>query len=398
MVNTIIIGGGIAGLTIAEQLAKRGETPLLLEKYPHFGGRIATYREKDLQYEIGAGRINTQHERVNTLVKRFDLHTYPISTDSLFEHEPNPFQELFQPIRTVLSTAHTLGSTTIAEMIPDEFRSILTMYPYWAEMNLMRADRALTEFLPDHNMGIKAKYYGIKEGLDTLTTKLASAAKDAGADLRNSYRVHDIRRIGETLFEITGDYGKKADAKPFRIQAHRVIIATCRCSLSNFSVLKKLPLLTQLQTSSLIRIYAVYPKNADGKVWFHDLPKTVTASKLRHVIPINPTSGLIMISYTDGDDTKYWHTLEGTELQAAIQKEVKQLFPAKTIPEPTYLKKHDWPSGCTYWVPGDYDVETASRDAHNPSNNLYVCGESVSTEQAWIEGALQSAETLMKLL
>ena len=54
---TVIVGGGIAGLIVAEELAKRGEPVIVLEKYPFFGGRINTHRDDNLQYEIGAGRI-----------------------------------------------------------------------------------------------------------------------------------------------------------------------------------------------------------------------------------------------------------------------------------------------------------------------------------------------------
>ena len=397
IVDTVIIGGGIAGLTVAEAL--KGNQVILLEKYPFFGGRIATHREKGIQYEIGAGRIFAHHKRVAKLVKRFGLTRYPISTESYFEDEPNPFLELFEPIRQALLRSDGLSTHTIGELVPDELKPILTMYPYWAEINLMRADVALPLFAPTDTMGAKQKdaYYGIKEGLDSITTALAYATRNTGAELRERHRVHDVKRLEERLFEITGDFGKKAEAKPFRIHARRVIIATCRCSLSTFSVLNETPLLKQLQTSPLIRIYAIYPP-VDGQAWFHDIPKTVTASPLRHIIPINPTKGLIMISYTDGDDTNVWRKLEGPALQTAIQEEVRRMFPSKTIPEPTYLKKHDWPAGCTYWVPGDYDVGQASLAAHNPSPNLYVCGESVSTEQAWIEGALQSAETLLKIL
>ena len=105
-----------------------------------------------------------------------------------------------------------------------------------------------------------------------------------------------------------------------------------------------------------------------------------------------------MISYTDGDDTKYWNALEGASLEKEIQTQARNLFPDKTIPAPTYLKKHEWPSGCTYWLPGKYDVKQASKLAMNPSPNLYVAGESISLTQTWMEGALESAETLIKLL
>ena len=102
-----------------------------------------------------------------------------------------------------------------------------------------------------------------------------------------------------------------------------------------------------------------------------------------------------MISYTDGDDTAYWKTKEGRALESAIQTHVKTLFPDKDIPAPTYLQKHYWGGGCTYWLPGNYDIETASEKAMNPSKNLYVVGESISQQQAWIEGALESAEKFL---
>ena len=105
-----------------------------------------------------------------------------------------------------------------------------------------------------------------------------------------------------------------------------------------------------------------------------------------------------MISYTDGDDTNIWRTLEGSELQTKIQQEVRALFPSHNIPEPTYLQKHDWKEGCTYWLPGNYDVQSTSNKSHNPSPNLYICGEAISTNQAWMEGGLESAETLKTFL
>ena len=148
-----------------------------------------------------------------------------------------------------------------------------------------------------------------------------------------------------------------------------------------------------------MRIYAVFPPDPhSGKVWFDGVPKTVTAGPLRYVIPIDAKKGLIMISYTDGADTDVWRALEDKELETLLLKEARGLFPDKSIPAPTFLKKHDWPSGCTYWLPGDYDVAAASLAAHNPATGVYVVGESISTEQTWMEGALQSAETLVELL
>jgi monoamine oxidase len=397
--RTIIIGGGLAGLSIAEYLANKvSSNVLVLEQYRAWGGRVVTYRDKEkgLQYEIGAGRIFHEHKRIGALVKRFGLHTYPISAESTFNNHPNPFLQLFDPVRKVLQTLpdDVLAKHTVKELVPKELHSTLEYYPYWSEFNLLRADLALPLFNPGKAMGTDkpAEYYGVVEGLDSITTHLHDAAKKAGATLKNRHIVTNIRRLAPDLFEITGLRGKKANQHPFKYQASRVIIATCRCGYSDFSILKDMPLMKQLATGALTRIYAVYQPPLD-------IPeKVVTDGPLRFIIPINPKTGLIMISYTDGDDTHYWNKLDGDMLEDAIHKEFTKLFPDKTMTKPTYLKKHEWPNGCTYWLPGDYSPKEASKIAHNPEPNLYLTGESVSLNQTWMEGALESAEYLKTLL
>jgi monoamine oxidase len=190
--------------------------------------------------------------------------------------------------------------------------------------------------------------------------------------------------------------GKKEDQVPFSLTAKRVIIATCRCTAGSFPSLKSLPLFKLLDTEPLIRIYAVYPK-VKGKVWFSGMGKVVTDSPLRYIIPINEEKGLIMISYTDGADCEVWSKLEQKELEKKIATEVKKVF--GPVPSPTYLKMHNWGKGCTYWKPGSYDPVKMCELALQPFSefpHLHLCGESYSMKQTWMEGALESAEALLK--
>jgi monoamine oxidase len=317
--------------------------------------------------------------------------------DSYYDHGKNDFLELFTPLRRVLETLDpsVLATHTIKECLPAVYYPILMKFPYRAELEIMRADAALESFKPDEPMGTDDAYFGIVEGIDSLTKHAEEEAARFGATLKSRHRVTDIKRTHDELFEITGMHGKKAEEKPFHYKAKHVIVATCRCSLGKFSVLRGAPLLKQLGTSPLLRIYAKYPPNSSGKIWFEDVPKTVTSNHLRYVIPINPKTGLIMISYTDGNDTIYWKDKEDKTLETTIQKHVRDLFPDKEVPTPTYVQKHYWGGGCTYWLPGLYDVKEASHAAMNPSKNLYVVGESISMQQAWIEGALESAEIFL---
>ena len=399
--HTVIVGAGLAGLHVAEELAKANHHITVLERYPAYGGRVVTYRDDKIQYEIGAGRIFKDHCRLHALIKRFNLHTYPISTEQDFEHNPNLFLNAFEPIHKLLNTLpqDLLQQHTIASIVPESYKQLFKAYPYWGELHLLRADIALELFnnnRPMASKGTTTDFCGIKEGMDAITTHLAQSAQKAGADLRNRHRVHDIQLQPDGLFLITGDYGKKADAKPFRYTAHKVIIATSSQSYKQFTILAKLPILKQLATSPLTRIYAIYPKNSDNAVWFHDIKKQVTSNPLRYIIPIDSQQGLIMASYTDGDDTKLWHRLEGPALTSTLQAHLGTLFPDKTIPTPTYVKKHEWTEGCTYWRPGNYNITKAIQEAMNPAANLYLVGESISKTQTWMEGALESAEQVLE--
>jgi hypothetical protein len=80
-------------------------------------------------------------------------------------------------------------------------------------------------------------------------------------------------------------------------------------------------------------------------------------------------------------------------------EEVESLF--GVVQNPSYLKMHYWPSGCTYWKPGKYDPFEESNKSLVPLSNfpnLHLVGESYSNNQAWIEGAIEQAEKLLKVL
>ena len=118
------------------------------------------------------------------------------------------------------------------------------------------------------------------------------------------------------------------------------------------------------------------------------------------MIPINPKTGLIMISYVEGKDADVYLNSKGKihkDIQSKIQYELKILFPNKDIVEPTYFQPILWNIGDHAWKPG-YDSNKISKKIMNPMKHVYICGEAISHKQSWVEGALETSKEVLYIL
>jgi hypothetical protein len=123
----------------------------------------------------------------------------------------------------------------------------------------------------------------------------------------------------------------------------------------------------------------------------------VTDTKLKFIIPINKNYGIIMISYTDNNDTLPFlnndKLKKDSELIQIINKELNKIFKID-IPNPIKLNSYYWKFGCHYWKK-KYDSDEISKYLINPINNIFICGEAYSRNQAWIEGALETSNKVI---
>ena len=392
--RTIIIGAGLAGLWIADKLVLSGHTDIrILEKYDYIGGRVVSHRDR---YEIGAGRIHKSHRLVAELIERFSLTRHSLSDKADWRpidastSEPNMFEETWKPIVDALSslTQTELATHTIRELLTStSFAKLLERFPYRAEIDTMRADMALASFRSE--MGTRDNYFVVGEGLSAIVRGLVADLKKAGVRFYKEHTIQDVERdeMGYAVYIKGLERAMRAD---------RVILALHATALQSLPVMCDYVGLRHVQMEPLMRIYACYPIS-----WFAELNKTVSDSPLRYIIPVDVAKGIIMISYTDAGDTKKWANLKGKPLIDAIQTEVRRLWPSLVIPEPLWVRPYEWTEGCTYWTPGNYDPATESVRVLQPRPStmpeLYVCGESFSLRQAWIEGALEHAEMLWNL-
>jgi hypothetical protein len=435
--DTLIVGAGIAGLYIARELLKGGQKRVLVvEKYPVIGGRVLSFRKclrgfdvpDDLVrstcersesskggvggaqlpplWEAGAGRLHFSQKRVHKLLEEYGMEVAPLPASADFlsatgRRQPNEFAKLAGMLLPPLADLPVadLQTNTLAEICkrvygPTVTAALFEQFPYYTEVYSLRADEALATFRGV--MGAEEGFCVVKGGLGQLAQALAA----------------DVRRRGGSIWTGTELIEFERSAAPLKAlvrlhQGTRMPLYPAKLILAlHVGALRKLrpswPPLRHLGTAKLLRIYAIFPKDrGSGKPWFAGMPKTVCAGPLRYVIPISEDQGTIMISYTDGADAApFWEAADGGNvpaLTAHIMRLVRASF-GRHIPNPTFLKAHPWTVGSTYWKPGNYDVDAVIAKSRIYGDGIYVCGESFSHDQAWIEGALESAEGLLQVL
>lgn len=424
--DLIIVGGGVAGLRVGiESLkAKPNLRCCILEKYGYIGGRVVTFR-KDIpkvgpvQWENGAGRISTSHKKVLKLLDEYKLTFIPIAGETDYINEPtfsgkvpvitkNKFTDLINVYMAPLEklSAETLASHTLKELLDKTVgytlaKQFYEQFPYYAEIHTLRADLALESFKKE--MKSNEGFGIVAEGFSSLTDAMMNEFIVRGGKIIMDTDVYKVTNNPDN--SITIDYRIRNSIAKGSHSSKMVVLALHHNALTKIEGVNNLPVLSHLRMMPLLRMYAIFPTKG-GVSWFSGLNKIVTNSPIRYIIPINPQKGIVMISYTDGKDAKWWFkqdedaTEHGEEnVKDLVMTEIRKLFPDRTIPNPIFFKQHPWYEGCTYWLPGNYSVEDESILSLHPlpkiMPNLFMCGESFAVKQCWVESALNQADKLL---
>lgn len=420
--DCIIVGAGISGLYSARELAKKHPSwrIAIAERYKGLGGRTYSYSPpevKGVQWEMGAGRIREDHTLVMRLLDEYKLTWQRIPEGIVFKRsgdsplEENIFESTLIPVffgplqwlRPEILAAHTIEELLREIHGPVLTKEILSEFPYRAEVNTLRADLALKTFFGFGEMASHKGYGVIKEGFSELIARLREDCERRGVVVLNRHRLIGLEAKGDAT-DLTFEFGYKDKAYDrIMLRAEKlVVLALHRDAVAELREFHSWPVLDFLKTQPLLRTYAVFPVK-DG-VWFRGLPRVVTPERPRYILPMNPAQGTIMISYTDGDDTTEYMRIQkkggDKALEKVILRDVRALFPDHKIPDPIVFKSHGWETGCTYWLPGVYDPVAVAKKALHPLPrelpNVWLCGESWSLRQAWVEGALECAQDMLR--
>jgi hypothetical protein len=410
----IIIGGGISGLYTIQELYRKNKSYrlLILDDRTYWGGRLITH--KNPSYEIGGARFHDNHPLLLSLLRKYKCHKLPISSKSHFLHKTNhdkiiPYHNANETLEEIMKKIikqskkvpkSTLQKYTLKEWIDTLYhdslftKKIRDIFGYDSEITQMNAYDSLLSFERDF---LTSQFYVVKEGFSELCHRMYTSHKNhSNIDFCLQRYVTHVKKGTHDTYEVNCYHTKTK--KEYHYQGNHVIFATKANQLRQFSILKPIfPCLSCIYGAPLLRIYAKYPLYK-GKVWFDGMPKIVTNAILRQIIPINPSTGLIMISYTDGQDLDpFWkdkrqkRLKEDKDIEKMIHEHLTILFPHIVIPKPNYFKTHLWTIGCHHWKKG-CDSEKMAKRIQNPLPRIHIVGEAFSHKQAWVEGALETVK------
>uniref|UniRef100_A0A6C0DJC9 Tyrosinase copper-binding domain-containing protein n=1 Tax=viral metagenome TaxID=1070528 RepID=A0A6C0DJC9_9ZZZZ len=369
----------------------------ILEKFKNIGGRLYTFHTTvnglKVSWEAGAGRIHKSHHNVIKLLKEYNIDTIPI-TGGIEWRTPEgskqiEFSKLLENLEVARIPQEDLEAKTLKNIFTEimgikKAQDFMNQYEYRSEIDTLKASKALESL--SHELGHQEGFSVIKGGFSLLVDKLKESIPRV-----EILTEHEVTNIQQNKVLVKGK-------SP--ILASKVIVAIQRDAAVKLPCLTALPIMEQVKMRPLVRMYAAFPLQ-EGKAWFAGIQKFLCDLPIRYVIPIDPTKGTIMISYTDGPEAEYW--MKQKNPQGQVMKQIRSLFPTIEIPDPLFFKVHPWADGCSYWTPyanGPYDFNKVSKASVKPlpdMPNLYMCNESWAYEQCWVKCSIDQAQKVIDL-
>lgn len=438
--DTIIVGGGIAGLYRAYCLLRRNPNTklLLVEKQPYLGGRIYTYKDETMTVETGAGRFSNHHKRLWKLIHDLGLGDKIVPILGGFSYIPSgkggkvadgPEKDVAEIVLTArhakVGDLRKVSFLDYAKRVIGEKRAqhIVDSFGYYSELVMMNAYDAIRLMKVLDTNDPSNRFYGLSGGLSQIIERLEHEirkyphvdirVKTALEDVQETKNIKEkdmprkpvdgfVKNAGHEVVGIRGITEKDLSSKVIQcrlgdgstVYAKQCILALPKPALAKLAIFKPLAsYLDQVSCGSLCRIYSQFaPKDAG---WLNGLSKITTDNDLRMIIPIDADKGIVMISYTDNQFADKWHDMYKRDGVDAVNTRLRELVKETLdvdIAEPIKTKLFYWSCGVGYWNVGANSAEVAKRMARpfGKTCRLYVCGEHFSEmNQQWMEGGME---------
>jgi len=386
----IIIGAGIAGLYAGYKLSnKTNENILIIEKNSYIGGRAQNINFHGSQIPIGAGIGRYKKDKLlKALLKTFNIPINKFTININYSFDNLDVKKIFDNLKSKYSGEKHLT-----------FKQYALKHLGKEKYNLLTKSIGLTDY-ENEDVEETLFWYGMEDNIggwdgfhvpwNDLISNLAQSIRSNGNKIKKNCEVIKIETKNDRLEIIT------SENKYF---AKKVIIA---CEIQGIK--KLLPefsrLYSNIKSNSFMRIYAHFTKN--NRPQMDDIISSTTHvnSLLYKIIPINKSSGIYMIAYSDNKAADKLNLLLNSDDKIVwLEKLVSKSLNLKEQIEINDIVFFYWKNGTHYFRPLSETIyktrEKYIQVSQNPKSNIYVCGEAVARSHGWVEGTLESVELIL---
>lgn len=377
-VESIIIGGGIAGSYLAYNLNEKKKDFILLELSYKLGGRHLTVKDKkeNVLYEAGAWRVHSSHKKMIELCEKFNI------TLEFLEKQKNKNK----------TTKKIKGISKIDEIILKNEGNIMKSFKEELETGYQGTYDSASCTNPYSVNTEKGEYYVIKEGQEEIINRLVENIDKEKIYL--NHRVQDIVRE-KNKYLLTVLYEKKGtgEIEEKKIKCKNLFSCIPQFDAWNWTIVQKYlyPLLNSVKSLPLMHIY-VKGKEPDD---INKLRK-IYNSPLQQIIPSTHNKEWYQISYSAGRIAIFWYNYK---LRFG-KKKLKELLEEYSGLKFEKVEDYFWSHAYHMWQPNpNFEINKAVRNSISPNPiilpNFFWAGECFSSHQGWSEGALETSDMVL---
>lgn len=379
--NYIVVGGGIAGLYANWKLSKKGKIGILLEKETDFGGRVLEVKFHEQTIKLGAGIMAENNVHLLSLFKKLGL------TYSTFQSQTKTLLKPFDMEKAIgiIKSTYRLNKDKTKSLTSMEF---LKKYFPTKWIKEFVANCEYRDWL-ESDIGYFIKYYSITDMSHSPYRVLLPSWTNLVNKLKlpnciGNYQVKKITRLPNGFFQIDNKYQTKkiyicTTLKP----VDKLLGPLIDWSYSNY-----------IGTIPFVRIYTWHSKPYDTSKIHH---YTIVPNQLEKIIQVSPN--ILMASYSDNLGAKYFKSLINQNKKTQIKKVEKKLQELEIgINKVDDIEICWWEEGVHYYKPvGPHNtINQVINKLTKPTKGIYVLGEITSKKHGWVEGAIQSVDSIIK--
>jgi hypothetical protein len=397
--DIIIIGSGIAGLYSAYNIKRIApeKTFLILEKYKKewIGGRTSNDMFYGTQIVTGAG-IGRKNKD-NLLIRLLDDLDIKYSE---FPHKVN-YSQLFEPVDIIkvinlLKTEYNKHPDLHNKTFKQFCIKVLGGHLYkrfcistgYTDYESADIKETIYNYGMDDNKG---EWTGLsipwKKLVDTLYHKIGIK------HFKFSSNVVSINNYKRDLYQVRTSENINGYC------CSKIVVATTISAIRQLFPSKNI--YRYIQGQPFLRLYGKFDRRSAEIMEQYVPTYTIVPGPLQKIIPINADKGVYMIAYSDNESALLLKDhLENNEKNRHLFCEL--IEKSLGIPDGSLsliaIKDYYWPIGTHYYKPLKDKYKSRKNfiyEAQHPEDGIVIVGEVVSKNQGWVEGALESVNSVL---